>query len=123
MTDGENQDIVMYIFVNNDLGMTKGKTCSQVGHIVQLICEEIIRSGYEKYPPPEAYIRYMKWKQNCVKIVLKATMEQLNELKKLDEARYIIDSGKTQIAPNSLTVVGFFPSSKMKDIAKNYKLL
>ncbi len=38
---------VMYILVNNDLGMKKGKIASQVGHVVQNITEDIIRMGYE----------------------------------------------------------------------------
>ena len=38
----DNKKIVMYIFVNKDLDMTKGKTCSQVAHVTQLIVEEII---------------------------------------------------------------------------------
>lgn len=118
-----NKKITMYIFVNKDLNMGKGKICSQVAHVTQLIVEEIIRKGYEMHPPPKEYITYMKWRPNCTKIVLKATEQQLKELMKLKESRYIIDAGKTQIQPNSLTVVGFFPSSEMEDMVKSYKLL
>ena len=35
------QDYVMYIFVNDDLKMSKGKIASQVGHVVQKIIEDI----------------------------------------------------------------------------------
>lgn len=118
-----SEPIVMYLFVNTDLNMTKGKIASQVGHAVMVITEEIIRHGYEKYPPPQSYMMYMKWKENCVKIVLRATTDQLKELLKMEEARHIIDNGDTQVPENSLTVVGFFPSNKMGEIVKDYKLL
>lgn len=115
--------IVMYIFVNKDLNMTKGKTCSQVAHLTQTIVEEIIRTGYETYPVPESYFTYMKWRTNCTKIILGASEEQLKEIIKWPESRYIIDDGQTQVNPGSLTCVGFPPNSKMKEIVKDYKLL
>ena len=40
------KDYVMYIVVNDDLKMGKGKIASQVGHCVQYIVEEIIISYY-----------------------------------------------------------------------------
>ena len=115
--------IVMYLFVNTDLNMSKGKMCSQIGHIVQLLTEEIIRAGYEQHPPPESYFTYIKWKSNCTKIILRATTDQLKELIKLKGARYFIDDGKTQVPENSLTVVGFYPNSDMGDTVKDFKLL
>jgi PTH2 family peptidyl-tRNA hydrolase len=114
---------VMYIFVNSDLKMTKGKIASQVGHVVQLITEEIIRQGYESTPTPESYFIYMKWKQNCTKIIKKANSRQLQLLIAMKEARYIIDDGQTQVPPNSLTVVGFYPSAELHEVFQNYKLL
>jgi len=119
----DNLELTMYIFINNDLRMEKGKIASQVGHVVQHITEDIIRMGYESASLPDPYKRYMLWKNGSKKIVLKATEQQLLELMKLPESRYVIDAGKTQIAPNSLTVVGFFPSTNIKEIAKDYKLL
>lgn len=118
-----DKKIVMYIFVNGDLNMTKGKTCSQVAHVTQIIVEEIIRQGYETYPIPESYLTYMKWRNQCTKIVLKGTEDQLRELIKRKDARYIIDDGQTQVKVDSLTVVGFPPSSEMENIVKDFKLL
>lgn len=115
------EPIIMYIFVNSDLKMTKGKICSQCCHLVMVVTEEIIRQGYEVYPPQESYMTYIKWRTNCTKIILKATTEQLKKLMLMEEARHILDDD--QIEPNSLVVVGFFPSSKMAEIAKDYKLL
>ncbi len=70
---------------------------------------------------------YIKWKANgfSAKVVLKATQNQLEELMKDPRAHHIRDAGKTQIAPNSLTVVGFYPALKtqMAPITSDYKLL
>lgn len=115
---------VMYIFVNKDLNMGKGKIAAQVGHVVQLITEEIIRQGYENKPTPKSYFDYMQWKEHFAKkIVLKTSEDKLKELIKMKDARYIIDCGFTQVAPNSLTVVGFYPSNEFINDFKDYKLL
>lgn len=114
---------VMYLIVNNDLNMGKGKIAAQVGHAVQAIVEEILRKGYESNPVPDCYYRYMKWKKHAAKIVLKATEKQLLELSSHPEARKVIDDGQTQVPENSLTVLGFFPNDKLGDLMKDLKLL
>jgi PTH2 family peptidyl-tRNA hydrolase len=119
----KSDELVMYFFVNTDLKMEKGKMCSQVGHVAQMITEEIVRLGYECNPVPELYYTYMKYKKHCKKIVLKATQEQLLELIKMDGARYVIDAGRTQVPENSLTVVGFAPCNNLFEKFKDYKLL
>ena len=117
-----SEPFVMYIFVNSDLNMSKGKIAAQCCHIVGIITEEIIRQGYEIYPPPKTYFDYMKWKNQCTKIILRATTEQLNTLMKLQNARHFIDNGE-RLPENALTVVGFFPGSDISDRVKEYKLL
>jgi len=119
---------VMYIIVNIDLKMGKGKTAGQVGHVVGIITEEIMRNVFMS-PTTETiedYNYYTNWVKNnaYTKVVLKATEKDLlgfieNETK----CRYILDAGRTQIAPGSLTVVGFFPRNDMAYKFKNYKLL
>lgn len=121
-------DYVMYIFVDVGLNMGKGKTASQVGHVVGLITEEIIRNAYENPTAEnlEDYANYKKWVagNKFKKIVLRATKDEMQNLISTEKkARYIIDSGLTQIEPNSLTVVGFFPRNDYGDQFKNFKLL
>ena len=113
---------VMYIFINEDLKMSLGKAIAQCCHIVYLITEDIVRKGYEVFPVTETYITFMKWKQECTKIVLKATTDQLKELMKIRGAYHFIDSGIRGLPDNSLTVVGFAPSTDLDEIAKDYKL-
>jgi PTH2 family peptidyl-tRNA hydrolase len=115
-------EYAMYIFINNDLKMDKGKIASQTGHIVQQIIENIKDVTVKK----DFIDRYNVWKNNgSTKIILKASEKQLKELLKLPESVYIIDAGRTQIPSNSLTAVGFYPNIKknMIDITKDYKLL
>lgn len=114
---------VMYLIINNDLNMGKGKCCSQVGHCVGEITERVIRLAYESRKPSDKYLTYQKWKKNCAKIVLKGSEEQMRELMKRDDCVAIIDSGNTQVPPNSLTCIGFYPSSELGDLFKDYKLL
>lgn len=115
----------MYIFVNDDLKMGKGKIAGQVGHVVGLLTEEIIRKSYESPKGvPDCYHRYMEWKATGhSKVVLKASQEQIEQMVGEPESLCIRDAGRTQIAPNSLTVLGFYPSAFLKEKFKDYKLL
>jgi len=119
---------MMYILVNNDLKMGKGKIASQVGHAVGLIIEDIIRNALET-PTPDGlsdYQMFLKWKNNCSykKIVLKASENDLLHFIDTEKkCRYVLDAGRTQIAPGSLTVVGFYPRNDMADKLKTFSLL
>jgi PTH2 family peptidyl-tRNA hydrolase len=124
----DNKQIVMYILVNVDLKMKPGKIAAQVGHVVGVIVEEIIKKAYDDRTPEslEDYDYYEKWTKNNMykKVTLKAREEELRDfLKNEKKCRYIIDAGLTQIAPNSLTVVGFFPRDDLAEKFKHLKLL
>jgi PTH2 family peptidyl-tRNA hydrolase len=91
----QEKDYVMYIVVNDDLKMGKGKIASQVGHCVQHIIEEIIISHYDnkKHVYSETYTRYMKWKNGAKKIVLKASKEEIIKLSNEMECNTVYDAG------------------------------
>lgn len=117
-------DMTMYIFVNNSLKMDKGKIASQVGHVVQTITDELVTKSFSSKKNSIDCHNYNLWnKTGSKKIILKATTEQLQQLKTLQNSRYIIDAGKTQIENGSLTVVGFFPCDNLGEKFKYYKLL
>jgi PTH2 family peptidyl-tRNA hydrolase len=108
----------MYIFVNNDLGMDKGKIAAQACHGVQLMMEAILVHGQFKSD-------YQQWRQSgMAKVVLKANTEQIRQLSEREDAVYVVDAGLTQIPAGSLTVVVLPPSEDphVSDLAK-YKLL
>jgi peptidyl-tRNA hydrolase len=76
----EVNSLYMYILVNNDVKMGKGKIAGQVGHVVGLITEEIVQN-------------------------------------------YYIERTDSTIAPNTLTVVGFYPNVELKEKFNHLKLL
>lgn len=121
----KSDELAMYIILNNDLHMGKGKLVSQGSHVVSKITRNLEKMCNDK-PKSDQVTKYKKWLKNGeAKIVLKATTLQLEELLKLPESEYIIDAGRTQIAENSLTAVGFYPNTKttMGKILGNYSLL
>jgi PTH2 family peptidyl-tRNA hydrolase len=127
--DSAKKDIAMYIFINNDLHMEKGKIAGQCSHATQHIIEEIIFQHYNCKKEESLQIKddYINWKKHhgSAKIVLKATQSDLEELMNLPNSTYVRDAGKTQIAPNSLTCVAFYPCKKSEliHITQKYKLL
>lgn len=85
-------DLVMYILVNEDIKISKGKLAGQVGHAV---CSYVHQNGVTN--------EYMK-KQK--KIILKCSQEKLEELEKFGYIA-IRDLGLTHLEPNTLTCVNY----------------
>lgn len=125
LNDDENLP-VMYIFVNNDLDMSKGQIVAQCCHMAHLITDERVTALYEEHPPTAETLAYMRWRKSCVKIIKRATVSQLQVLSRLPYARQFIDEGM-RIPGGTLTVVGFLPRSPAhihQDIdVKQYRLL
>ena len=122
----ESTPLYMYILVNNDCKMGKGKIAGQVGHAVGLITENILTNYYENPCPKNAEVlqRYDSWKdKGHAKIILKATDAEMLAFVNEKESVAIRDAGRTQIAPNTLTVVGFYPNAKLSNKFKHFKLL
>jgi peptidyl-tRNA hydrolase len=120
----ENDDYTMYIIVNNDLNMGKGKLCSQVGHAVEMVTQRIMQNFYETNKTKEQIAKYIKYSNSGrKKIVLKASQQDLEIYAKESDAEYVIDAGRTQIPEGSLTAVAFLPSNNNKERFKNLKLL
>ena len=118
-----SQDYIMYILINNDLNMGKGKIASQVGHVVQHIIENLLDSVSNNNKKKEKYLNYIEWKNGCKKIILKASQADLLYFLENYDCVPIYDAGKTQIESNSLTCVGFYPSNKNAQMFTKFKLL
>ncbi len=112
-----NDNLAMYFCVNKSLSMSKGKIASQVGHAAHIMTDTIIRN---KTKQQEVFARYEDWYKTGAKmIVLGLTVDELNDVMQRNDIIYVKDAGKTQIEPNSLTVVCIAPTTeKIK-----YKLL
>lgn len=119
-----DNELVMYIIVNDELGMSPGKFGSQIGHIVQLLIEELVTDTYESVNLSKSCIDYAKWRDSPTKIILKARGSRFSELLKIEGARYFRDSGRTtQNTSSEITAIGFFPSNELKEMFVGYDLL
>jgi PTH2 family peptidyl-tRNA hydrolase len=141
----KDEEVVMYIIVNSDLKMGKGKIAAQVGHIVQRIVMSCIRldSSIEKQKrwfylgAKEQTLKrlardivqmtndnslFKEWLVSSYpKVILKASLSEYSDLMR-DRHYAVYDEGRTQIADGSLTVIGFFPMRR-KDAPKRIKEL
>lgn len=104
----------MYIIVNSDAKMGKGKIASQVGHAVMAVTEIMVK----EYPQIwRSYAEYVH-----PKICLKANSELMHEIfntydwinhsDKQVWCRGIKDAGRTQVEPGTLTAIAFCPMKK-----------
>lgn len=108
----------MYILVNKDLKMRTGKIAAQVGH------GAIYAFLSSRKADSEFFHRW--WKTSQKKVVLYATGEMIQYL----NSKYptithpVIDEGRTQIEPGSLTVLSFdvVPSCSLPEL-KELKLV
>lgn len=111
--------IKMYFVVNADLGMGRGKVAGQVGHAAAAWTRRLERV------PTAAYKKWLAHHEP--KIVVKANTRLMQEFCDTFPLQTIPihDLGRTQIAPNSLTVVAFAPapSSQLPPQLKTLKLL
>lgn len=106
----------MVLVVNHDLGMTKGKVAAQVGHAVAAVAEEMLDKR------PELWAAYKA--QGQAKIVLKtSSATSIYDVAAMPGAHAVIDAGLTQIAPGSMTVVGFPPAKNVCPELAKLKLL
>jgi len=134
-----DDEVVMYIVVNSDLKMNKGKIAAQVGHAVQQLMlaaiglkknmnslwNDIFSGGnHTKYIElHEEYKKFREWLYGSYpKVILKADYGTLESILKYERSVKIVDEGRTQIEKGSITVVGFFPMRR-KDTPEEIKKL
>ena len=124
IVDPRGSEYVMYIVINNDLKMKKGKIGAQCCHAACMAVQIMERC---KQTPKF----YKNWENNHVpKIVLKANEEEMLSLMKtyssdkIDDywCVHIRDQGRTQIKANSLTALAFRPTMR-KSVPEALKVL
>lgn len=116
------QDFKMVLVVRNDLKMGKGKIAAQCSHATLGLYKKLLRRA------PKSLNRWEMCAQP--KVVLKVETEEdmlvLQErAKSLNLPNHItIDAGKTQIAPNSRTVMAILgPIEVVDDVTGGLKLM
>lgn len=122
----KNNELTSYLIINSDLNMSKGKIASQSAHAI-LNVYRFIKSNN---------IQIKNWESVGEKIVvLKTTQSNLIQI--LDEYQNhiakenilnffpVYDAGRTEVEPNSLTIIASSPitNDKKPDWLNKLKLL
>lgn len=116
-----SQETVMCAVVRNDIGMSPGKVAAQVGHGI-----ELAQWMGRRYSP-----NWMPDELPCAKIILQASEEEMNNLYtnfvtlgQVNQLIRVIDEGRTEVEPGSMTVIAFVPAPKhvFQESLKEFKL-
>lgn len=122
-----NEDpIVVYIIVREELHMSTGKIASQVGHSIQklllhyfaaqLLCACKKRSGTLPKAEEDRVNITSEWiNNNSRKVVLKASEKEWTTIKSefgKNNSIIVIDNGLTEVEPGSETVICLYPEHK-----------
>lgn len=94
----------MYILVNEDIKISKGKLAGQVGHAVMSYIYYGAIKPLQEGKEIESLEEYMKVQK---KIILKCPQWRLEELEREGGYTVIRDNGLTQLEPNTLTCVNY----------------
>jgi len=114
------EDLRMYILVNKDIKINKGKLAGQVGHAVaSYIYNNCGYENIEKLGDLAEFDSYMK--QHQKKIILYCSQLKLEEL----EENYIAirDKGWTDLEPNTLTCINIGILDYNKDFPEDLKFI
>lgn len=111
---------VMYLVVRESLGMSPGKMAAQVGHAVSMMMLRYMDLVVKEIQDGDLWLEDLKlaesmreWLANSYgKITLRADDKEWFKLKLLTNHVLVIDNGRTEIAPGSETVIGFWPMRK-----------
>jgi len=120
-------DLVMYIIVNSELNLNRGKCAAQSAHIACIITDELVRSGLEAIMngenPSDAYLKYIKWFNSCTKIILKTSEDDLRKLilENPKKCRFFKDQIYENDDRTYLTAIGFFPDVR-NELFDSYSL-
>lgn len=89
--------------IDNSLGMSKGKIAAQVSHVAMQLAD--------------------KYKCLGRAVVLKADHETFMQLEQDIDCECVIDAGLTEVAPGTLTCIGFVGTDDTREKTKSLKLV
>ena len=117
------EEYVIYLIVRTDLKMGKGKIAAQCGHAIQYLTISNLASNSSIF---NKYLRFGGAKI-CLKVNSEVEMDNIMGYCNDNNIVYyqVIDAGRTQVAPNSKTVLGIGPilKSEVPSIISDLKLL
>lgn len=114
-------EIVQYFVVNKELNMSAGKIGAQTAHAATISTIDLLSDSSVF---PELRDDFILWYQTgMTKIVLRGRQKDLEKLAEKGYY-YVHDSGRTEIASGSLTVVALppMPKPEAKEIVGNLSL-
>ncbi|WP_262388824.1 aminoacyl-tRNA hydrolase [Bacillus amyloliquefaciens] len=111
----------MYILVNEDIKISKGKLAGQVGHAVMSYVYHKAVKPLSEGIEIKSLDEYMKEQK---KIILKCPQYKLEELERAGGYNVIRDKGYTQLEPNTLTCInyGIKTPEELPEWVRNLKL-
>lgn len=101
----------MYILVNTDIEISKGKLAGQVGHAsITYLYNKLTNSGMSEEQLTDFKSKMKDYMLAQKKIILKAKESQLLQLEKENEEHnlgyaVIRDAGATELEPNTITCI------------------
>jgi PTH2 family peptidyl-tRNA hydrolase len=107
----EEDPIVLYTVIRDDLGMSVGKMCAQSQHGMQYMYELFMKMNLFS----EEACLFAKWNETLHrKVTLKASEKEMRALKSelaLEDIEYVVvvDEGLTEIPAGSETCITIFP--------------
>ncbi|SBS80208.1 peptidyl-tRNA hydrolase [Plasmodium ovale curtisi] len=123
-----NSDCKMVFCVRTDIKMNKGKICSQCCHACLSVYEKILKRNNQlknNANTKNALTSFDIWKKTGQKkVVLKiSSLEEMFEIEKKAKAQnlitsIIVDAGRTQIEPNTETVIAIEPGISWKKLKR-----
>ncbi|KAL7624393.1 hypothetical protein AAE478_005957 [Parahypoxylon ruwenzoriense] len=116
---GANEECKLVLVVRTDLGMTKGKIAAQCSHAT-LACYKHLSAQARKAGPSSASAQLLaRWErrgQAKIAVQVKSEAELLELYGRARSlsvpADVVVDAGRTQIDPGSVTVLGVGPAPK-----------
>lgn len=107
---------ILYVVARKELNLPGAKLAVQVGHLTELIAvefysllNELSNDEWHKQEI-QKYLDYTS--TGTRKVVLGADDKEFEKIKTLHDCYVVRDAGLTVVAPNTETVLGFWPNKK-----------